>query len=587
MSVTEPKSVLEDLKRKEQDNSSRVINSANDEGKDSRQQQNFVKEASTSTVPSSSSSSSPQYPGDLIDETSPIRETGWQALPFDNPGLFVCYYNKDIREGLVTLHDWQASFLESIAAAKATAQKPEKFCLCTCNGSGKDAFIIASVVAWFAACKVRSRVIITSASGVQLTTQTEGYIRTLCQRVNDEHGEEIFKIRQRFITCRLSGSEIRLFATDEEGKAEGYHPLEPYSEMMIVVNEGKSVTEEIHNALRRCTGYNIWLEVSTPGEPYGFFHRAFTKWPQSKRVDYTMCPHVALSEVETDRMELGENSALFRSKWLALFTSIGGDVIIPQDLIESLLSPELRDYFSVTYPSFILRIGIDLAAGGDENVISFTKGNKCIKEVCFTEVDTEITADRIEHELKQFPVAKSYEYIYADDGGVGRSIIDKLVRKGWRINRVLNQHPALSKQQFGNRGAENWYRCKRIIEEKFFDVSTLSQKTREQLYTRHYKSSLKGARLFLESKGEARAEGRPSPDRADAFILSLTGVTVEDFFKATAVKILDARPKERFTSPEEVLEHFENNETYGRFNPKPSITLGRRIFNSLHSALHR
>src|SRR5215813_3894263 len=128
-------------------------------------------------------SSSKEYPGDKIETIEPLRVEGWQKLDFPDPALFLCFYHKDIAEGHVTLHDWQTEFHEFCAGQKATSQEPLKYCLATCNGSGKDAFIIAGWSAWFCACKIRSRVIITSSSGVQLTAQTENYIRSLCQKV--------------------------------------------------------------------------------------------------------------------------------------------------------------------------------------------------------------------------------------------------------------------------------------------------------------------------------------------------------------------------------------------------------------------
>lgn len=530
-----------------------------------------------------------QYPGDLDEVIVPVKETGFEKLDIPDPGMFVNIYNEQINRGDVTLHKWQDETLVEIGTVKPTAQHPYKLCLITCNGSGKDAFIIASTVCWFAACKIRARVIVTSSSGVQLTSQTEGYIRALCHRVNEFHGCEIFRIRQRYITCRLSGSEIRLFATDEEGKAEGYHPLEPNAEMLIVVNEGKSVTEEIHKALRRCSGYNYWLEVSTPGEPFGAFYKAATTWSNVRRVDYTMCPHLSADEIEADRLEYGEDSELFRSKNLALFTTVSGSTVIPQTLVTKILERCKRgDIPIINLPH--LRIGLDLAAGGDECSVTGTKGNQVVKEVCFREKDTEVSADRIDYILKNdFGLDKTCEHIYADDGGVGRSIIDKLIHKGWKINRVLNQSPPISGSiLYGNRGAENWYRIKRILEEYLFDISKLSQKTLEQLYTRHYRDRATTAKLFLESKQEARNNGRPSPDRADSLILSLTGLTVEDFRKGEIVaKPKDNRPRDEFHSQDAILEHYENTVTFENFNKRDKVSSAGRIYNSLRRAMMR
>ena len=526
------------------------------------------------------------YPGDSQDNTGPLRGE-WQKLDFPDPSLFLAFYDRSIADGIVTLHKWQTEFHEFCAAAKPTSQDPLRYCLLTCNGSGKDAFIIAGWCLWFSVTKIRARYIITSASGVQLTGQTENYIAALARKVNDYHGCEIFRIRQRYIKCLLSGSEIRLFATDEAGKAEGYHPLEPNAEMCIIVNEAKSVVPEIHGALRRCTGFNYWFEISSAGEPSGDFYKAYCNWKHTKRITAYDCTHISRSEIEQAKSDLGESSALFRSIYLALFTSLSGQTVIPQKLVEDLLA-----LFSREKPEHTAfdddRIGIDLAAGGDENTIFFCNGNKCKKEVAFREVDTEITAERIDKELKSYGILKTCKYIYADDGGVGRAIIDKLIRMGWFVNRVLNQTPAIAKKLYGNKGAENWYRFSRILEERFFDVTTISPLCREQLYTRHYKTTSSSGRLFLESKKEAKAEGRPSPDRADGLILAYTGITIDDFLtlnKPDKSKI-DNRQKDRFSTMNDAFEHYENEVVYAQFNPDKKQTSTGKIKGSLSVALN-
>lgn len=545
-----------------------------------------------------------KYAGDVIDPTAtPVRGDGYSKLDFADPAELRAFFDPYVTDGSMQLYSWQTELLESFGRVKATLHNPHKFCLVAANGSGKDSIIASSFAVWFALTKIQSRVIITSSSGSQLTSQTEPAIVRLAECVNKMFGAEYFRIRQRYIKCRLTGSEIRLFATDEAGKAEGYHPMVPGAEMAILINEAKSIAPEIHEALKRCTGFNYWIEYSTPGEPLGFFFKDWENWlsvdlyelntikepgSYTTRVTSYDCPaHLTEKDREEDRLELGEHSALFRSKHLALFTSIGGEVIITDELLNKVLnnSPSIQPI------NWDISVGIDLAAGGDENALCFTKGNRVLKEVWFRETDTTITADRIEQILLDNNIPKDHPHLYADDGGVGHAIIDMLVRKGWNIKRIMNQWAAINKKQFGNRGAENWYRVKRILEELLIDVRALSEKTRNQLVTRRYKQGLTGARIFLESKKEAKANGRPSPDRADAFILSLTGKTVDDFLKA---KIVDDKPKGykdgevMLRTAAEIQQFYDDNVTYAQYEGKvfqKQRGNGKRIHGSLTQAM--
>lgn len=524
------------------------------------------------------------YSGDVKDD-SPAPEGGYKAkgVEYPSPEFLLTLHNEAVRDGRVTLHGWQLTMSDELAESNKTAhaKSPYKLALCAANGSGKDAFVIAPFVVWFALVNVKALTIITSSSGTQLTSQTENYIRSLAQSVNEYYGTPIFRIRQRFIKCLLTGSEIRLFATDEAGKAEGYHPLEPGAMMAIIVNEAKSVSEEIFQALRRCTGYTHWLNVSTPGQPMGSFYRACCKWPNFRRVTSFDCSHLSEQDREEDKEELGEHSALYRSKHLALFTSLDGESLISLDVVTRLLQLH-PPHTNQQAPE---RVGIDLAAGGDETALAFTKGNRLRKMTAFREVDTTITADRIEKILIDEGIPKDHDYIFADDGGIGHAIIDMLIRRGWNIKRVRNEAAALRPKQYGNRGAELWYTAKRVLEENLFNIDAAANDElfKEQLYTRQYKKSNTGGRIFLESKREAKADGRKSPDRADAFVLTFVGQTIDDYLNKVVEKA-EEQTQEKQLTPAEIAQYVQDFR-YGRL--KEQEIKAENIYNSLTAAMKR
>jgi phage terminase large subunit len=527
------------------------------------------------------------YDGDVTDDGEPLNEQ-WQTLQIPSPAFLVALYIKAFRDGKQQLYNWQKEELAKLGNSLSTASvhNPYKLALCAANGSGKDYLIVTPTVVWMSLVNIRCLTIITSSSGSQLTAQTENYIRALCETINEYHQQPIFRIRQRYIKCNLTGSEIRLFATDEAGKAEGYHPLEPDAKMVIIVNEAKSVSEEIFGALRRCTGYTHWLNVSTPGAPFGSFHRACTRPSlgfEFRRIDYTDClvdgaSHMSDKERLADLEELGANSALYRSKWLALFTNVDTDSLLSTEVIDQLVDNKI----AIAYNDWPIRIGGDIAAGGDENALIATRGNRIIKEEAMREKDTTLTADWFERQFQSLGIAKEHEYIFMDDGGIGHAVIDMLKRRGWEIRRVRNEAKAVRAQHYGNRGAELWYQVKRICEELLFRLDEASPKLRTQLVSRHYKKSASGGRIFLESKKEAKADGRPSPDRADAFVLSLCGLTLEDFMKSERVSESVAPRTKRIESNEALEAHiddiaFGDAEQYENLGSQSN----KRVHNSL------
>lgn len=510
-----------------------------------------------------------QYPGDFSShDDNPLFDNEYktiddlQTLQFPSPlHLGMCVI-PSLRDNIISPYAWQVEINNEISSLsdETTLHKPFKYCLCAANGSGKDAIIAALSLTWFALKYKKCLLIVTSSSGSQLTAQTENHLRNACQEVNKFFGQEFFRIRQRYIKCLLSGSEIRLFATDEAGKAEGYHPLEPNAKMVIWVNEAKTVSEEIFEALRRCTGYTHWFNVSSPGSPKGSFYRSWVNWPRKKRVtSYDCTSHLSEQDRNEDRLELGEDSALYRSKHLALFTSLSDEVVIPLFLLEK----ARKENVSWKCKHWPLRVGIDLAAGGDENSVTIVWGNKIVGSLNFREADTTITVDRIHDFLLNNNIAQDSEYIFADDGGIGHAIIDSLRKRGWNITRVNNQSAASDKVRFGNRGAQNWYRIKRFFELGFLLPPTDS-KLCDQLVNRYYKKSGERDRIYLEKKAEAKAHGRPSPDRADSFVLAYCGINVDDFQKDFNKELEEREKKQKdYISAENIVQYYADKFTYG------------------------
>ena len=484
-------------------------------------------------------------------DITPLKGT-FQAIDFASSVEMLMTVDDNLREGKIDpttgkpsqLHGWQVETHEEFCLAdpKPNSLNPFKYALCAANGSGKDAFIVTPFAVWFIVAKIRSIVVLTSSSGVQLSNQTENLIRNYCKKVNEfflkTYGAEILHIKQRHIECLLSGSVMYFFATDEEGKAEGYHPVDIGCEMAIIVNEAKSVKPEIFRALRRCTGFNYWINVSTPGEPVGDFYLSTQMW-KGRKVTYYECPHQSPKEFEEDKIVLGEHSPLFRSKWLAEFTFVGGKYVVNQERLERMRRRAKVDDIPLIKQDMVLRVGLDIAlsSNGDETSVVSMKGNKQVHPTqTWREQDATKLADKIElYWLLVLKIQRSHPYINADDGGVGRAVIDILRKRGWAINRVLNQSQAINTKQYRNRGAELWYRFARFVEEGILILQD-DDMLYKQIAARKYKDE-KGAsveKLTLQNKKEMKSEGLPSPDRADALVLAVKDYNIEDFLKELA-----------------------------------------------------
>lgn len=475
--------------------------------------------AKASSSPYVSDISSPASTADGACESGVFDAMLALRSPFD----FLCFFDEEINSGRVVLYPWQLEILEEFVKENFTKDHPYEGAKACCNGSGKDKYIIAPFAVWFLCTKKKSRTIITTASGNQLTTQTEPYIRQLCEKVNSFFGKEFIEIKQRHMYCPETKSEICLFATDEGYKAEGFHPWEPDSEMALIINEAKGVLPEIFEALERCTGYNYNLMVSSPGQCTGNFYNYYlSNIPRTHKITAFMCPHIPKDTIEKTATLYGKDSALYRSKILAEFTNYGGMTVISEDDYMNCLKN--KDFQELKKED--LYAGLDSAKGGDETVLSVWRGNRQISIEHFQCRDITVEADILVELFRKYKLRG--ENINSDDGGIGGGLNDILHRKGFYVNRVLNQSSALDTSAFQNRGAELYFAVNRLLQEKII-MPLGDERQKQQLLSRKYKKSEALGKICLQSKKEARSEGQHSPDRADAMVLALAGKSIYDF----------------------------------------------------------
>lgn len=460
------------------------------------------------------------------------KKSKFEIIDFDTPLDLLSFIREQTNPW-----DWQSEeleilggYLDGIPGRRylPTDVDPLFYNLAAANGSGKDAFIIAPFAVWFCITKIASRCVITSASYEQLKHQTFKYIVQFCEELQELLGEKLFDIVEFHVKCRKSGGEIKCFVTDEEGKAEGFHPDPRYpgAEMAFIANEAKSIDENLWRAFSRFSGYNYWLEISSPGGRSGHFHETCTDErtiaaPESprlrrrrfRRVSAFECPHITEAHIEEFKYRHGEHSALYKMSILSEFAEHENATLIGEDHYDLCFKSPPREMGSD------IGIGLDLAAGGDENACFVRRGNKIIDNFFFHQKDTRVTCRLIDARLAGF---KDGEYVLnVDNGGVGSAIVDGLVEMGWNCRRRNNQSPAGNKTLFTNLGAEMYYHTKRLIERRDIIIPLGVTKLRNQLTSRRVKGlgSTQG-KMALQSKPEAKAEGMESPDRGDAFVLA-------------------------------------------------------------------
>lgn len=448
------------------------------------------------------------------------------VLPFKTPVELLLA----LRPGVVP-YKWQVEELLRLAGyfnpnnlaerVEFTSANPLLYNLLAVNGSGKDEYIIAPFAIWMLLCNESSRTIITSSSYEQLKFQTDPHIRSLIAAAKKLFGSNIIRSVE-FHAQSAMGSEIKLFATDEAGRAEGYHPWGS-GKMAIIVNEAKTVSDEIFSALYRCSGFSHFLQISSAGMASGEFYTQYLRSvkypnkfvsgrPYSRVITCEDCPHISLAHRQTI-LDTKEHS-LARNMLYCEFLSSEGNSVISLALWDKCVGPPKLE-FDTRYC-----LGADLAAGRDECALYLRKGHKIVDSLFFVEQDTTRTAEIIDSRFRHI-LGTDYVAVM-DDGHVGHAIIDILQKRGWRIRRVNNNsRPRYS--EYLNLGAYLYFHTKRLLEHGLIQVPEYDSRLRQQITSRKYEYT-QGGKIKLQDKAKHRATFGESPDRADAFVLACSSL---------------------------------------------------------------
>ena len=426
-------------------------------------------------------------------------------LEFDNAAEFLAFFDDELNSLKYTMYPWQVQLLSDATSVDYQDTDPFKASVVAVNGSGKDRMIISPLAVFFLCCHRRATVVITSASAKQIDQQTKPYVRNLGLEVNRKMGREYLQIFDRKIICPETESVCYLFATDEGQKAEGYHPMDPVRKLVLIVNEAKSVDEEIFKALYRCTGFTHRIDISSPGKASGHFYKMHTleRWKNYKVTAFD-CPHLGRRFADDIAAEYGEDSPLYDSMVNANFGSEEARVVISLEQYNRCMSA------ATEWKQGEIVAGFDPSKGGDESVLAIRNGNKLIQLLTMRTRETSELISQVETWMLKYKVQK----IIGDAGGLGAPVLDELKRRGWeKVIYVINNGKPFDERAYYDRGTETWFNLAHLIEDRI-PILDKDEKLKLQLTDRKC-VNVDGQRMKLEPKQKLPK----SPDRADAVVL--------------------------------------------------------------------
>jgi len=213
----------------------------------------------------------------------------------------------------------------------------------------------------------------------------------------------------------------------------------------------------------------------------------------------------------------GVESPRFMSKVLGEFPDIGEDVLIPPAWIRAAQERE-----STPGPYSIL--GVDVARYGSDRTILCLRRGPVARIVgdytmtATTDTTTKVIRARAEHRVDEIRV---------DGVGVGGGVVDQLIQLGHDVVDMQAGAGAADSEHFLNARAEWYWALRTRFEAGDIDIDPDDDDLAAQLGAIKYKYTAR-QQIQIESKADMKKRGLPSPDRADALMLTAAATPLPD-----------------------------------------------------------
>ncbi len=390
------------------------------------------------------------------------------------------------------LYPWQVEIM-------AALDRPGSVAVKAANGSGKTTGLGAPLALWHASVYPGSLTIVTAGVYRQVRDAFFPAIRSFAPKLPGS-----WTWNNAEVTTH-TGSRIIGFSTDDAQRFEGWHN----ENLLIIIDEAKSVPDEIFNAVERCQPSRLLL-ISSPGPASGAFYRAFTKDARFYRrfsVTAYDCPHIERSWIAAQIEKHGADSPLVRSMIHADFDETADEraSISLRAVEDCIANPPV-------FADGEIQAFCDFAAGGDENVLAIRRGNRVEIADAWRDSNTMQAVGRFIRLFERHQLPK--DRIFGDGSGLGRPICDRMAELGWPITGINNGAKPKNRRLYANLGIEMWAAGARMIEKREVILPN-DEALIGQLTTRRVSLGSTGV-VVLETKEQMRRRGCQSPDRADA-----------------------------------------------------------------------
>jgi hypothetical protein len=232
--------------------------------------------------------------------------------------------------------------------------------------------------------------------------------------------------------------------------------------------------------------------------------------------------------VEERKRDWGEGSPLWVSKILGEFPDTSDEYLFSPDILKTALRTQQSGIEKGQYGADIARFGTD------KTVVYRNRGFHVRLEAEWAKKDTMQTVGRIANIVKKHP--SQPPKVVIDVVGLGSGVFDRMRELDFPVAPFAASERARNDKRFKNKRAEAYWTFRELCEQGVIDLDPEDDILLNQLGSIKWDVDSSG-RIFIESKEDMMKRGLPSPDRADAAVMStVTNTTARDILTALATK---------------------------------------------------
>lgn len=431
---------------------------------------------------------------------------GFLPAGVDNPG------------GHHQLEQWQDDFLRGffIGPDGKSVDDP-RHSVRAGHGVGKGV-VLAILALWFTLTSYDAKAVLTANSQDQLRTNNWPEIRKWHSKLPDELRDSIQIDEERLYVKAAPEMVFVVRRTASRSNPEALQGIHA-KHVLYLIDEASGIPDivfEIAQGSMSTAGAMACL-FSNPTKTNGFFHQTHHKLRHRWRTWRVNCETVprARGHIQDVIDAYGKDSNRYRVRVLGEFPTQDDDTVIPLAIVEAARKRKVET-LSVR-PVW----GVDVARFGDDtSALAKRQGNVLLEPVKeWQGKDTMQLVGLIVAEWHATDDDMRPSEIMVDVIGIGAGVVDRLEELGLPVVGVNVAESASVSDKYARLRDELWFKGKSWFAALDCSIPADDEKLVAELTAPTYDFASNGKHV-VESKKDMRKRGLPSPNKADAFLLT-------------------------------------------------------------------